>query len=154
MLDPRDDGVKHINIYSKGSTKLGVMLSNFYLQPFKLEKYGHFASIEGFWYWLSTGKQHDVLRSLWGYGAKVVGRKLERVPMPEEEFRNEILYAIKVKILTNSELRKEFKNSTLPFVHYYYYGPLDNAKVVEHDGRFSWLMDFFEKFRAELKQDL
>lgn len=152
MLDPRDDGVTHINIYSKGSTALGVMLSNFYLQQFRLEDHGHFASIECFWHWLSTGKQHDCLRSTWGYGAKMAARKFDKVPMPEEEFRREIIRAIKIKILTNGELRRLFVESTLPFAHYYYFGDKERAKVYEQDGRFTWLTDFFEEFRAELKQ--
>jgi len=48
-----EDGVTHINIYSKGRTTLGQMLSNFEDSPFTCED-GNFRSIEDYWYWLSV----------------------------------------------------------------------------------------------------
>lgn len=40
------DGIDHINIYSKGKTTLGRMLSNFACTPFTHPEDGKFASIE------------------------------------------------------------------------------------------------------------
>ena len=46
---PLNDGVDHINIYSRGKTQLGRMLSNFYLSPFNHPVYGGFNTVEGFY---------------------------------------------------------------------------------------------------------
>ncbi len=69
-----EDGITHINIYSKGKTELGRLMSNFALSPFSVPQHGEFKSIEGYWYWLSTGDES--LRDLYGYEAKKAGRKL------------------------------------------------------------------------------
>jgi len=37
MINPEEDGITHINIYSKGKTDLGRMLSNFAKLPFILK---------------------------------------------------------------------------------------------------------------------
>ena len=47
-----DDGVTHINVYSKGTTALGRALSNFAHIPFMVVPNGRFESIEAYWYWL------------------------------------------------------------------------------------------------------
>ena len=44
---PKDDGVTHINIYSKGQTELGGLLSNFSRTPFVHPKYGELAPFFG-----------------------------------------------------------------------------------------------------------
>jgi len=65
MLDSKMDGVTHINIYSKGKTKLGRLLTNFAHTPFTHAEYGQFASVEGFWYWIRDGKDsHNMSRTL------------------------------------------------------------------------------------------
>jgi hypothetical protein len=51
MWIPEEDGVTHINIYSKGKTELGRWLTNFSYSPFNHPEYGKFLSMEGFWYW-------------------------------------------------------------------------------------------------------
>jgi hypothetical protein len=52
-IKPSEDGVTHINVYSRGNTELGRLLSNFAHTPFSHPEFGEFASVEGFWYWLS-----------------------------------------------------------------------------------------------------
>ncbi len=52
MIDYKKDGVDHINIYSKGKTSLGRFLSNFVQADIETED-GDFASVEGYWYWLT-----------------------------------------------------------------------------------------------------
>jgi hypothetical protein len=91
-IDPELDGVAYVNVYSKGRTELGRLLTNFAFAPFKHPRYGHFAGLEAFWYWLSTGRQHDKLRRLYGASAKMVGRTLPKVPY--EDFQKEICEAI------------------------------------------------------------
>ena len=78
-LDPKEDGVSHINVWSRGTTDLGRDLSNFAHTPFVHPRYGPFQSVEGFWYWLSTGQKEIKLRHLWGYLAKEEGKVKVRI---------------------------------------------------------------------------
>ena len=95
---PIDEGVTHINIYSKSKLELGKLLSNFAKTPFTHPVYGEFASVEAFWYWLSTGKKHDSLKKLYGYKAKVEGKTFERVTVDnfKEELNDNIVECSKV----------------------------------------------------------
>ena len=53
---PTEDGITHINIYSKGQTELGKMLSNFAKFPIQTVD-GNFMSVEGYWYFLSIDEK-------------------------------------------------------------------------------------------------
>lgn len=141
MFDPKDDGVTHINVYSKGKTDLGKFLSNFARAEFVHPEDGKFSSVEAYWYWLST--KDDSLRTLHGYFAKARGREIGGKDwMDSEEFKRKIKMAIRIKIHTNPKMMKEFKESKLPFVHYYVYG----GKVVQpKEG--TWIMEFLTELR-------
>jgi len=54
--DSKDDGITHINIYSKGKTLLGKMLSNWSYYPIYLVL-GRFNSIEGLIFYLSSNDE-------------------------------------------------------------------------------------------------
>lgn len=85
-----EDGVDHINIFSKGQTPLGRFLSNFTHCPFQHPEFGAFNSIEGFWFWL--GSRDDKLRQLHSFAAKKYGQSTNRIVNLEElEFRKAIL---------------------------------------------------------------
>ena len=103
MHDPNLDGVDHINVYSKGKTLLGQLLSNFAYSPFCHPEHGEFNSVEAFYYWLSTGKKYHRLCCLSGHAAKFHGSKLPREHC--DNFEEEIKLAIKLKI-EHSELIK------------------------------------------------
>jgi hypothetical protein len=45
-IKPSEDGVTHINVYSRGNTELGRLLSNFAHTPFSHPEFGEFASVE------------------------------------------------------------------------------------------------------------
>lgn len=153
--DPKEDGISHINIYSKGKTTLGKFLSNFANTPFECQD-GKFESIEGYWYWLCSPAVpnfvRDNLRLLSGYEAKSYGKSailrcnelgLSTAPI-DASFKLKIMDAIKIKLVTNNSRFEEFKNSTLPFTHYYVmYGKIIPAG---HE----WLIDFFENFRKDM----
>lgn len=137
------DGVDHINIYSKGETELGRKLSNFYLKSFTHPEYGDFKSIEGFYYWLKTGLIHDELRNLYGFKAKEIGRTFPIVH--REHFIDSICYAIYCCLEQHPDIKKEIKESQLPFTHYYVsYGVKVTPKNTE------WLVEFFTKYRKSL----
>lgn len=149
-IDPKEDGVSHINTYSRANTQLGRMLSNFQKASIRLKDHGHFWSIEGFWYWLSTGKKDDNLRRLYGYEAKKYGQGRERVEMDSLEFQEEVKRAITAKILQNPFILEPFVQSSSRLLHYYYYGDLENPKVVLCPN-VDWMMDHLTSLRRNLK---
>lgn len=57
LYNPVDEGVTHINIYSKAKTELGLLSTNFARTPIDHPEFGHFESLEGLWYWLATDKK-------------------------------------------------------------------------------------------------
>lgn len=139
-FDQKNDGIDHINIYSKGQTKLGRYLSNFTREPFECED-GKFYSIEGYWYWL--GCRNDKLRYLSGYWAKKFGREVGAKDWLEtEEFKDKIRKAMEIKIEINEFFHNEFKESNLPFTHYYMFG----TKIIEVPEA-QWILDHWEKMR-------
>jgi hypothetical protein len=146
--DPKLDGVTHINCWSKGKTTLGQLLSNFAQAPFKHPQHGFFASVEGYWYWLSTGRQHDNLRRLYGASAKTVGMQFEMIPMDDEEFKDQIRQAIRCKIEQNADILAAFLANPLPYFHYYVYGKAADVIVDKPEHR--WQMEYLHQLRAEL----
>jgi len=143
-----EDGVSHINVYSQGVTKLGRMLSNFAHTPFNHPLFGHFESVEGFWYWLGTGQQHEELRALYGFEAKRVGRLYDRVPC--EDFKLHVEDALFYKVAQNLDLQWLLieSNNDLPLVHYYSYG--QGAKiVVPRDCE--WILECLENLRRSYR---
>jgi len=150
FLHPSLDGEKHINVWSKGNTELGRLLSNFTHTPFAHPRYGPFHSMEGFWYWLSTGQQHDDLRFVWGHLAKKIGKQYPRVKTLN--FEETICEGHYYKIIQTPGLAQRFAYSTLPFYHYYWYGILEQDKfkiVVPESGYFQ--MDYLEDLRNHLR---
>lgn len=147
-MNPKDDGITHINIYSKGKTELGRLLSNFADTPFVHPRHGKFKSVEGFWYWLSTGMVHEQLRDLTGYEAKKYGKSMvEDFGIKNNpSFNDEILEAIRCKLRQNRSLLDMLKESTLPLEHYYCYGD----KVIELP-QYRWIVDEIERIRQVMK---
>jgi hypothetical protein len=145
---PIADGITHINVYSKGKTKLGRALTNFSNIEFVHPQHGKFASVEGFWYWLGTGKTHDQLRTLYGYEAKEIGRKLPKVDVCN--FEQQIKAAIFYKVEQNPGLWNALKESELPFSHYYFYGTPLNCKIIANDDA-KWFIDYLELVRLHTK---
>ena len=154
--NPKDDGVTHINIYSKGKTELGRLLSNFGHTPFKHPTYGFFSSIEAFWYWLSLGESNDNLRSLYGYQAKKEGAALRvalekqgNKPPRIEDFKAEIKKAILCKIEQNERLSNLLKNSTLPLTHYYVWGSESDYRIT-YPEKYAWIHEYISVIRDYL----
>jgi hypothetical protein len=150
--DPKQDSVSHINIYSKGATQLGRMLSNFYHAPFKCGDYGSFESVEGFWYYYFTGCKHERLRELYGIAAKKAGQTLrdDRIDIGgvTDVDKEVILEAIRCKLRQHKHIRDSLKYSELPFEHYYWWG---EPPVVVNLPQYRWIIDEFERLRKILK---
>lgn len=155
MVSPANDGVDHINVYTKGNTALGRMLTNLYDRDFSVPGYGHFKSMEGFWYYFLTGEKYPEFKGLRGFEAKKLGKtkindRIDKDGLTDHQKR-EILEAIRCKLRQNKDILVELWKSDLPFAHYYYYGTPDNAKVIELP-QFNWMLDEFERLRRILKQ--
>ena len=160
-IKDQDDGVKFINVYSRGRTKLGRMMSNFASPPVPLTTAeGDFASVEGYWFYLGTGSaagaEREELHRLTGFQAKSRGGELRELFPPSEaerlgemEFREKIKDALVGKLLAMPELAALLVDSTLPFVHYYVYGEGEKSGIVPGEGL--WLVDAWEWLRESLR---
>ena len=150
MPDPNNDGVDHINIYSKAKTPLGRFLSNFERCRIETSSDGYFMSVEAYWYWMLSPNTpyREKLRDLSGWEAKKSGRLVSSGidwNESDESFKMKIKQAIVYKI-QNSSFKEEFVNSKLQFKHYYVYND-----VVSEPENGKWLIDFFEELRDQVK---
>lgn len=151
LPNPSEDGKTHINVYSKGATQLGQDLSNFAHLAFEHPDHGFFASMEAYWYWTSTGRQHEHLRRLYKASAKAAGIRLLKVEMDPEIFRAQICDGLKLKVMQNRKLRDALKKSHLPLRHYFFYGSAPNWVIKEKtDHRYQ--MVCLEEIRSALQQ--
>lgn len=137
------DGKDFINVYSRGDTTLGRILSNFALTPFTyLGK--TYNSVEGFWYTTTTGKDFS---NLSGVLAKIKGRQApHKFVHPTEKV---LLQVYRSKLRDNPYISKWLLENELPFAHFYVmYG-----KRVSAD-KFLWTADLWRKLTDELKAKL
>lgn len=159
-LDPSKDGITHINVYTGGNTLVGREASNLYdrtptdnprlilvkgAYSDELKPIGAFKTIEGFWWWLSTGMTDDYFRTCNGFEARKRGSSLPRVTL--ESFKHEIRYAIALKYKTYPEILARLLNSTLPLAHYYVYGKRCPNPLVRTADRSMWVIRFLEEIR-------
>jgi len=160
---PENDGIDHINAYSKARTKVGRLLTNYARSPFKHKTFGEFESMEGFWFWLASGRQYNRLRKLHGYDANQLGRIcLENINYEEvvdDRFRTWIEEATKAKLRQNTDiLQMLVETGDLPIVHYYYdyKNPvLTEAKVTflpQHQWQMEIVMDVRKKTQEWMKR--
>lgn len=146
--NPEDDGVTHINVYSKGKTELGRFLSNFSRVPLETVD-GKFLSVEGYWYWLLCDHPgRDALRNTYGFEAKRLGRELSENDWPSShntQFIQKITDAIIYKLQTSPKYLTMLKQTDLPLAHYYVY----NGKSV-HGKNCDWILQTIEWCRKNL----
>lgn len=150
MIDPNEDGITHINVYSKGRTIVGRLLSNFAHTPFTHPKYGKFHSVEGFIYWL--GSRDDALREMYEFRAKEYGKIADKnIRLSEQEFKQTVIEAIRCKVSQNTRVRfyLSIELANLPFLHYYVYG-----KKIITVPQWDWILDEYTKIRKELRNEI
>lgn len=146
-----DDSITHINIYTKGKSELGRMLSHFTYSPFTHPYFGPFDCMEGFWYFMRNGKKDDELRYLIGMRAKLKGRQGRSQWYPE--FKQDILAANYCKVMQHERIKEALIESTLPFDHYYLFGN-NGGEIIIKPRDCDWLIDGWEEMRTAVKQDL
>ena len=139
------DGKEFINIYSKGATVLGRMLSHFEKSPFTHPVYGHFNCMEGYWHYVGGNVKDERLHTAEGYIAKKIGSKIKKDYLAN--FQDLIMEGNRLKIENNPRLKQLFIESKLPFCHYYV---ADNGWVIQPKAQ-EWLCKGFEKLRNDMR---
>ncbi len=151
MYLPNQEGETHINVYSKSRLLVGQQLSNFHFAPFKHTQDGDFMSVEGYWYWLATGKR-DEFRFLSGVTAKTEGKqrikKTGRVDVPD--FNERVLEAIRCKLRQHRDILKNLTETTLPLTHYYWYGDINAPQITELP-QHMWIIDEITRIRGLMR---
>lgn len=143
--DPKEEGITHINIYSKAQSPLGRYMSNFDRCHIEISL-GYFASIEGLIFYL--GSFDERLRTLSGANAKAAGNIMDRgIRLPEDVFRRFIIEAMEHKVDANNHLKHLLETCDLPFTHYYVYG---NKKVTVQG--WDWQIEEWDKIRKRLRE--
>lgn len=160
ILDPKKDGITHINVYTGGNTVIGREGSNLFHAPTDnprlilresdstLIPIGKFDTIEGCWWWFSGGMVDDYFRTCDGFEARKRGSSIpkeDRIELPS--FKHEIRYAIALKYKTHPEILDRLINSTLPLTHYYVYGKKHANPLVRTADRSMWVIKFLEEIR-------
>lgn len=146
-IDPLDDGVTTINVWTKGNTFLGRQLSNLSPVPLHHPEYGRFACLEGYWFWLSTGKEHNILRGLTGFEARKTGKELPQVRYDDfqKEFKEGMYWRLAQNPSLSGLLRRVVGYDQLELKHYYVYGSEPGKqKIVDVTERHQWQLDFYQ----------
>lgn len=156
---PENDGIDHINAYSKARTKVGRMLTNYAHTPFSHRTFGHFESMEGFWFWLASGRQYNNLRRVHGFKAHELGRVclqgIDYEKVVDDRFRRWVKEATEAKFRQNTVLLQMLVDTgDLPIVHYYYdYKERDLTKArVDFLPQHQWQMDIIMEIREKTKE--
>lgn len=152
-IHPLNDGKDHINMYTKGATELGRLLTNLAHTPFDIPD-GHFESVEGYWFWLLTDKQFDRLKKLHGFEAKKAGQDLKKAgymtkSSSDEDFKENIKKAIREKLKQNPHILVMLLKTTLPLKHYYYYQGTKNKESysIQEKTQYYWINEEIERLR-------
>ena len=119
----REDGVNHIRIDNRGSTKLGRWLDSQWISPFYYPGLGQFTNTEGFWHFISSDRPIELLKVISGHECRKQIRDMRlagnyhKVRIPN--FYEHIQYANYLKIEQFPLLKKAFIESDLPLKMYY-----------------------------------
>ncbi len=136
-----NDGIDHINIFSRGKTELGRILSNFAETPFSYDGIDY-NSVEGALFYYRTGDKRFI--NLYGSEAKILGESLKAARKEKPELIRKWLWA---KLNFNPGIKEKLLNNFLPFSHYYIFG---NKKINKE----LTCPEIWREITDELKSDL
>ena len=151
MIDQTQDGVTHINIYSKGANWLGKFLSHRTLCELNMSE-GRFLCLAAYWYHL-TCKEDSRLNRVHDWETELLATQLSPLPkkqqLPAAELQAKIKKALDQKLKWSEYWKEEFTESTLPFLYYH----LDaEGNVVDESRKYRWLLNHLEARRTLLQQ--
>ena len=163
MIDykPEEDGVTHVNVYSKSRCLLGRLLSNFAHIPFEIDG-RKFESVESWWYYskmininsdalfpLFTDEQINEISGLIGKEAKKRFRELYKEDSQQFSPKQDSLRKVYLlKAQAHEELRELLVKNELPLVHYYM---MFDKKVSADDTL--WTAELWNEIKQELIQN-
>lgn len=142
-FDAAEDGKTHVNVFTRGQTKMGRAMSNFQECNIEHPFFGRFRSLEGLWYYLKTGRNTELFRILNGYDARKQGKPRETVKYPL--FTKMFKLGMVEKLAKNKELQEELVKNELPLVHYYVY-----QGAIQVPPRHEWQLEFWMTMRQAL----
>ena len=137
VYHPSTDSIDHINIYSRGHTELGRLLTNPSPIGFEHPAFGHFNTAEGLHFFLKTGMLDYEYAQLSGFEARKKGKADHKNYIQNPDFDRLMRIGWICKITQNPKLYELVITNTLPLVHYYYYGKPDNCKVIPDRSNFT-----------------
>lgn len=154
MLNPHNDGVKFINIYSKGKTSLGRKLTNMQMHEFMFDNI-KFNSVEQAWHFYKFAGQPELAKQILAIPNSFDCLKFARANRTEDTTAKALSFGFKLlmedvirtRIETDEDLTNMLRNSWLPFEHYYAY----SGTVHDQRDKYEWLLQIFEKIRTELQ---
>lgn len=164
IIIPGNEGIDHINVYSKSRTELGRLFSNFYRHKLDTSD-GRFMSVEAYFHYLlvdwnncdiDNAKEYVELlmplRLSSGYSAMQIGQELiaKYGQREREDFVRLIYNAIEQKIRDNKDILLKYSDwYDLPYYHYYVYGD----KVVDVTDKYRWFVDACSRIRYKILEE-
>jgi len=136
-LTPLEDGVTHCNVYSRGKTRLGRLLTNPSPLGFEHPHFGYFDTAEGLHFFLKTGMIDYEYAKLSGFEARKKGKEDHKRYVHNPQFDHLMRIGWICKITQNRDLHYLVLDNKLPLVHYYFYGKEDNCKVIADTSGFA-----------------
>ncbi len=137
VYHPSTDSIDHINVYSRGHTELGRLLTNPSPIGFEHPAFGYFNTAEGLHFFLKTGMLDYEYAQLSGFEARKKGKADHKNYIQNPDFDRLMRIGWICKITQNPKLYELVITNTLPLAHYYYYGKPDNCKVIPDRSNFT-----------------
>lgn len=156
-FNAKTDGVNHINVYSKGKTELGRLLSNFAETMIKTTE-GDFPSVESWWYWIKMKNINascliplfdennlHTIRHKPGKAAKEYFRFLyKQDSVHSSPTKKQLKEIYKLKIEQYPSIKKLLLKNELPLTHYY----IMFEKKVSAD-EYMWTVQLWDEIKKE-----
>jgi hypothetical protein len=164
-VNKEDDSISHVNIYSRGKTPLGQVLSNFAHTPITVGD-DTFESVESWWYWTKMNKINDsslvpifddqqlsTVKTLVGNDAKTYFRNQYTVKDTTQfnPTKEELKQIYLIKLEQHPRIIPMLLNNTLPFAHYYIMKNKDTGIYEKVDNNYLWTADLWREIKEEMK---
>jgi hypothetical protein len=144
-VNPATDGLDHIRVHPAGLTALGRAACNAARSRLIHPEFGQFASLEGYWHWLRSGRRHETLRSVSGHRAVGIGLRYDTVI--STDFRERIIEGLRCKFVQNRRLSDLLVLSTIPFLRYTRDPDFDDYQLCHAQ---DWFFDALSVIRKEM----